>query len=293
MTENIVGILGAGAVGHLLAYFFHEIPGLSIQMQGRKGLLAASKPIEFQNNQRVVPLNQSSPLASLWFCCLKAHSLTDGLRGFLGDLPPGAQIIVLSNGSIEPLLQSLRREFPLVVLRKGLVSRGVKVKDDGSYSIGPKGQVIWGEDREPPAFEQQLVQILAPHGFQWNAQCCRLRREKWYFNTCLNTLCGARRLARNGLAVEQGRDELEALSHEVFALAHELWPDWQPVARELWQNLLRLIASTADNENSMAADVRLGRTNEATVLSGLVHQAHNPEAYPVLLAFDAILQQPG
>jgi ketopantoate reductase len=173
-----------------------------------------------------------------------------------------------------------------VILRKGLVTRGVKNAPEGGYSIGPQGQVIWGDDRTPTAIEQRIIQSLAPQGFQYNVQCCRLRREKWYYNTCLNTLCGVRRLARNGLAAEDYREELEALHYEVIALAQELWPDWQPVPRELWQNLLRLIANTAENENSMATDVRLGRQTEASVLSGMVYRSHQPEAFPLLLAFD-------
>ena len=74
------------------------------------------------------------------------------------------------------------------------------------------------------------------------------------------------------------------------ALAGELWPEWKPAAPELWQNLLRLIAATADNENSMAADVRLGRRNEAAVLSGLVNKARDPQRYPLLLAYDQKLR---
>lgn len=290
MDETSVGILGPGAVGHMLAFFLNQMEGLRVVMRGRHGPLPAAQPVLFQEVPHTLRLSSEETQPRLWFACLKAHSLTQGLRPLLQEAAPGAQIIVLSNGYIEPLLLPLRREFPSMILRKGLVTRGIKSGPDGSYVIGPKGQVIWGDERKPSRLEEKILQELGGHGFQWNIQCCRLRREKWYYNTCLNTLCGVRRYARNGLAMEEGRDELEALSHEVLGLARELWPDWQPAQRELWQNLLRLIANTADNENSMAADVRLGRPTEAAVLSGMVHQARQPQAYPLLLAFDGILQ---
>lgn len=286
MDETCIGILGPGAVGHMLAFFFNQLDGVRVQMRGRHGLVSAAQSVLFQSASYRVRLSSEGSPPRLWFACLKAHALNEGLRPLMQESPPGTQVIILSNGYIEPILIPLRREFPNIILRKGLVTRGIRTGPAGSYVIGAKGQVIWGDERTPSPLEEKIIQELNPHGFQWNAQCCRLRREKWYYNTCLNTLCGVHRYARNGLAAEEGREELEALSHEVLGLARELWPDWQPSQRDLWQNLLRLIASTADNENSMAADVRLGRPTEAAVLSGMVHQSHQPEAYPLLLAFD-------
>jgi ketopantoate reductase len=292
MDEMGVGILGPGAVGHMLAFFLNHMQDLKVQMRGRSGLLSSGQAVVFQNGPETLRLSTEGPVPRLWFACLKAHALVDGLRALMQDLSAGSQIIILSNGYIEPLLLPLRRESPNIFLRKGLVTRGIK-RDGAAYRIGPKGQVIWGEERNPSPLEEHIIRELGGHGFQWNTQACRLRREKWYFNTCLNTLCGVHRYARNGLAAEEGRDELEALSHEVLALARELWPDWQPAHRDLWQNLLRLIANTTDNENSMAADVRLGRPTEAPVLSGMVHQSHDPTAYPILLAFDQKLKSHG
>jgi len=290
MSEHSIGILGPGAVGHMLAFFLNHMEGVRVQMRGRQGPQLTAQPLVFQKIVHQLQLTTEGPLPAFWFACLKAHALSEGLRTLMQEAKAGTQIIVLSNGYIEPILLPLRRDYPAVTLRKGLVTRGVKSLAEGGYEIGPKGQVIWGDERQPTSLEEKILEQLALHGFQWNTQCCRLRREKWYYNTCLNTLCGVRRYARNGLAVADGRDELEALSHEVLTLARELWPDWQPVPRDLWQNLLRLIANTADNENSMAADVRLGRPTEASVLSGMVHQSHEPKAYPLLLAFDARLQ---
>ncbi|HYX38768.1 MAG TPA: ketopantoate reductase C-terminal domain-containing protein [Oligoflexus sp.] len=290
MNDHSLGILGSGAVGHMLAFCFNQMNGIDVHMRGRHGLVPVAQPVVLNQVQHTPTLTTQGPAPRIWFACLKAHALSEGLRGLMQDVTAGTQIIVLSNGYIEPILMPLRRDFPNVILRKGLVTRGVKALPEGGYVIGPKGQVIWGDERTPSPLEEKIIQQLSVHGFQWNNQCCRLRREKWYYNTCLNTLCGVRRYARNGLAAEEGREELEALSYETLALARELWPDWQPSPRDLWQNLLRLIASTADNENSMAADVRLGRPTEASVLSSLVHQAHQPDAYPLLLAFDQKLR---
>ncbi|WP_141734806.1 ketopantoate reductase family protein [Oligoflexus tunisiensis] len=290
MRNETIGILGPGAVGHMLAFFFNQMEGIDVQLRGRHGLLPTAQPVHFQETVHTPRLSCSDVQPRLWFACLKAHALDAGLRTLLQDAAAGTQVIILSNGYIEPLLTPIRRDFHQTILRKGLVSRGIKSAEDGGYVIGPRGQVIWGDERTPEPLEERIVSELGRHGFQWNVNCCRLRREKWYFNTCLNTLCGVRRYARNGMAAEEGREELEALSYEVLALARELWPDWQPSQRDLWQNLLRLIANTADNENSMAADVRLGRPTEAGVLSGMVHEAHEPEAYPLLLTLNRKLQ---
>ncbi len=290
MTQNVIGILGPGAVGHLLAYFFHRLPHTVIQMRGRQGRLTSAQPISEGDEITNIPLDQDSQLATLWFCCLKTYHLVDGLRGLLQDLKAGSEVVILSNGYVEPLLYDLRCEYPQIILRKGLVTRGVRLAAEGGYIVGAQGQVIWGDRRPPSAIEQSLLNGLGAQGFVWSEETCRLRREKWFYNTCLNTMCGVYRLQRNSLALSDHRDELEALASEVLALAQELWLDWQPVQKDLWKNLLGLIARTADNENSMAADVRLGRQTEASALSGMVYSAKDPQRYGLLLAFDQKLR---
>lgn len=286
MSRAELGILGAGAVGHMLAFFLREKASIPLELWGRYGPLRQAHSVSWQGKTHSISLSWQGESPSLWFCALKAHALQTGLRQLLPKLKPGSQVIIVSNGYIETLLLPLRREFPDILLRKGLVSRGVKRSPAGDYVIGAEGQVLWGDELAKSSKEELILRELQNFGFSWDPDTCLLRREKWFCNTTLNTLCGVYHLASNGDALRFHGSELENLAREVYALMGEIWPGSQVKWEELWQKLLQLIASSSDNENSMAADVRFGRRTEADVLSGLVRVARDPARYPLLDNFN-------
>jgi ketopantoate reductase len=280
---GIVAIVGPGAVGQMLAFYLQRIPYLGIQLIGRKGLVRLDTTVRCREQDQRLRLDVIPGTPHLLFLCVKSYDLNAALETHLPVLPASCPIVCLGNGYLEPLLAPWRERFPGRIWRKGIVTRGVRWDDQQRLTVSALGEVVWGADSSPTFLEQRITHHLAADGLRWSAASCELRREKWFFNTVLNTIAGAYRLPSNGDAVRLFAHDLERLAQEVFALSREIWPDWRPSWTVLWTKLEQLIKTTASNENSMARDVRIGRKTEADVLSGLVLRTKNPQAYPLLL----------
>lgn len=288
MKEGSVAIVGAGAVGQMLAFFLRAAGVPQIVCYGRKGPVALAGRVLFQDQTTPLVSDSPGPEPQLWLFATKAYDLVPALEQWLPRISVTTALTILSNGFIEPALAGIRQRFPQHELRKGVVSRGARILPDGTLALSPKGEVRWGSRNAPQPFETSLMQALASQGFHWDPEVCGARREKWFCNTVLNTLCAAYRLKRNAEAEEQ--KEFSALCHEVYELGCEFWPEWKGQEAALKQRLVALIATTADNENSMAVDIRLGRKTESAFLSGHVLCCQGAaERFPHLNALHAQL----
>lgn len=275
-------MIGAGALGKALAYGLQQAALGGVGLYKRSGPLTDSYPVLDQAVLHEVKLDPVEPSAAVqYFFAVKTYDLVAALKEWLPRIPSSARIVLLCNGYIEGLLTNVRSEFPKHVLHKGVVTRGAKFLPNGTLELSEEGQICWGDQGEPSAFENELFERRSE--FRWEFDACRRRRDKWYCNTVLNTLSGAHRLACNGAALEH--PDYQRLADEVFQLGLMLWPDWAAESERSRLKLLldRLIHSTRNNENSMAVDVRLNRPVEIEVLSGIAKTvAAYEQSFPLL-----------
>lgn len=281
MNRNAV-VIGAGALGKALAYGLHQAALGRVGLYGRSGPVTRSFSIRDRQiiHEVLLPSDQNFE-ASQYFFATKAYALPAALRDWLPRIAPASRIVILCNGYIEPLLVGIRSDFPRHVLNKGVVTRGAKFLPTGVLELSEQGHISWGEAGPINDFEQSLF-ALRPE-FRWDAEACRSRRDKWYCNTVLNTLCGAYRLPSNGAALKH--PDYPALADEVYTLGCKLWPEWTTDGERTRLKTLmgNLIRATEANENSMAADVRLQRPTEIAVLSGIAKTLPGHEqAFPLL-----------
>lgn len=281
MQEGSVAIVGAGAVGQMLAFFMRSVGVSNVVCYGRHGPVALSGRVLFHDQSTTLGSDLTAPSHQLWLFATKAYDLVPALEQWLPKVEGTTPLSILSNGFIEPELSGIRSRFPQHELRKGVVSRGARMLADGTLALSPKGEIRWGGANGVKGFERSLMQALASKGFVWDPEVCKARKEKWFCNTVLNTLCGVYRLKRNADAEEQ--KEYAKLCHEVYELGLEFWPEWKGQEELLHKKLAALVATTADNENSMAVDMRLGRKTEAAFLSGHVLRFQDRERrFPLL-----------
>ncbi len=281
MNKGSVAIVGVGAVGKMLAYFLRTTGVPSVICYGRRGVEVLSGRVSFRDQSEVFRTDRSGERPDLWLIATKAYDTVSALEQWLPVIASGTPVVLLCNGFIEPALVGIRKQFPHHQLRKGVVSRGARTLIDGTLALSSEGEIVWGSTGPATPFEGNMFKALASKGFVWDPNVCRIRKEKWFCNTVLNTLCGAYGLSRNSDVKEQM--EFDGLCHEVYELGLKYWPEWQGQSGELKQKLLTLIAKTADNENSMAVDVRLRRRTEADFLSGHILRFENPSArFPLL-----------
>ncbi len=288
-----VAIIGNGAIGQMLAFSLASA-GHNPLLYGRGGPIALTQTVLVNGQRHNLSLAGSSSHETprLWLFATKAYDLVPALLQWRKAIPPASTLVLLCNGYVEPELSRERRGSEGFELMKGIVTRGARFNDDGSLVLSAKGEVRWGAKRPQKPAESLFFQDLASERFIWDEDVCARRKEKWYFNTVLNTLCGVYELARNHDVVTLHAEEYKSLCHEVFMLGCEFWPEWRGREKPLKEGLDSLIEATADNENSMARDRRLGRRTEADYLSGHVRSVPAFAArFPLLAALDAQLAE--
>jgi ketopantoate reductase len=276
-------IIGSGALGRALAYSLDQVHDCHVQLYARSGPVHDPYDVIDKGQTitvRLRPLPRAK--AHIYFFTLKAYDLLPALRHWLPNIDRSARIVLLCNGYLEPLLTSVRKAFPLHDLTKGVVTRGAKFVRTGALALTDKGRISWGDDQGLRDFEGPIFD--ARPDLSWEKDVCERRKDKWFCNTVLNTLCGAYRLPRNDSVLTHL--QLDAMLDEVYALNAELWPERSSAASKerLYALAKELILAAGENENSMAVDVRLGRRTEVDVLSGVARTVENYELkFPLLM----------
>ena len=183
------------------------------------------------------------------------------------------------------------------MLRWGTCTLGVSADERGGYRQTSKtGLFMWGPPDvtsivDPPftQLERNLTDLGDHHkspggriSMQWVPTMRWAVRNKWLFNTVINTLCARDRLQTNGELLPR-LPEMQAYFAEAWALGMELFQEKWPFSEsDVWSGLCKLVDATAANENSMARDVRLGRKTEIDFLAGLARKYGN--RFPLLVA---------
>jgi ketopantoate reductase len=139
----------------------------------------------------------------------------------------------------------------------------------------------WGAFIPKSAVATPLEEQLTKNPFfGFEAEITPLAWRKWLYNTVLNTLTAAYHLACNR-DVLQHESEMKSVFAEAVRLGEELFGPWKDSTESLYAGLLALIHATANNENSMARDSRLGLPTESRYLAGMAEFAKG--SYPRLM----------
>jgi len=263
MATQTVLIVGTGSVGRFL-------DGEVRRIGWKTRLLGRGDPVT----------DIAEPV--LVFFTVKAFDLEAAFRDVLAHLPSDSTVVVLPNGLLATEIKNAEVAFPKLVFVRGIVTFGVTEKAGSYERVGQAGRCFLGTygGLGFPSMLQDLVRAGEREEstvFEVVTDISIRERDKWILNTVVNTITAARRLPRNGDLVLHG-----ALTTTVFGeacrIASRLMPDLPLDIEKIHDRLTHLIIDTADNENSMARDVRLGRKTEAAFFSGKA----NPETEPVL-----------
>ncbi|SMF36188.1 ketopantoate reductase family protein [Pseudobacteriovorax antillogorgiicola] len=259
--------------------FYCQQVGLQPTLIGRQGSIAYDFKVYDgkQGTHRIVGGPASLDEFDFCFIAVKSYQVKAALEShqFVRSTP----CRIICNGLLDPKLNPYP-EFREGLWQLGTTNIGVKGSQRGSWVIQNQGGLLaWG-GAEARDIDRLMAARLAPFGFQCRTDCDRLRREKWLFNTVMNSLCGKYRLSSNG-ELKNISTEVDLVYEEAFRLGQDLFGPWDRPRLDLRQDLFELIDSTSENENSMARDIRLGRKTETSDLAGLV-DGQNPSDFPKL-----------
>lgn len=299
MASGQHAIIGNGAVAAAVGWLL-QAGGLGFYHIGRGGPGTWRYQFEAGGSRASVVSTPPPSLTgtSLVFVCVKAYDLEAALA-HLALFQHQVTVIPFVNGATTDLMRAAGQKFTQHLLRTGIATLGVSRGEKDVFSLRSRGGLLQfgpfaGTEPQSPD-ESQLVGLKPPVAdgprFQWAEDIAGLQKRKWLFNTVINSLTAARQLARNGDLLSD-LPTLTAVFTEAFSLAESVFGPWSESKQDLYEKMLRLISDTQDNENSMAADVRLARQTESDFLAGL--SARDPSLYPMLWDLHArISRRPG
>ena len=263
-------MVGAGAMAAFVGSRLAR-SGCATWWLGRHGLQSIVLVIEdgviSHEIRRPAPTQVDLSNVRLAIIAVKAYDLANAWESAKVILSPQIPIWIIGNGAVweESYLLDTKR-----CVRLGISSVGVSNIGDCHFTVhGTAGRILIGPlagDRELSEAETFVFENSA--GFSWSSDLMPFAREKWFFNAVINTLAAHHRLARNG-DLTQHVDEVNSLAQEVWNCGQARWGSWNSEFPVMLQKLWQLIQDTADNENSMARDRRLGRRLEAPWLHGV------------------------
>jgi 2-dehydropantoate 2-reductase len=265
-------IVGPGAMGSVLGAFLQK--SFDVFFVDHSGAINHAPEIEIDNRTKKYNFPQATPddlsRCTVALFAVKAFALEQAFENHLPKLPVGACAISLSNGFVEPVIKLMSEKYSNLKIRLGYCNFGVST-DSGKYLFRSKGsgRLFWGPNKEGQLTKSE--ELLNQNSYcEWCDDIITSARSKWVYNTVLNGLTAAHRMASNGEALKQ-KPALQGLFNEAWDLAIDLFNGIDHDKGEVWLGLLSLIQDTAENENSMARDVRLGLQTESDYLAGLAN----------------------
>ncbi len=279
MTKVLV--IGNGAIGACLAVELEQL-GLTPRFIGRAGPVRFQATFDGPRAQRLdfpAPTAHDVETAALAMLAVRAFDLEAALA-FTSRLGAGIPVVPLSNGATWDIVRRAAKVRPDLRWRLGFCTVGVSVVGETHYALRSRtGEVSFGPldaGDQPLAIEHRLVESKGL--FRWHPGIAQLARRKWLYNTVINSLTAARRMPKNGELLGD-LSTLSSVFAEAMRLAQDLWGPLPQGRDELFRGLCDLIEKTAENENSMARDVRLRRRTESDFLAGL---ARDEKTFPLL-----------
>jgi ketopantoate reductase len=284
-------LVGPGALGIGLAHCLVSL-GYSVRFLGHQGPISVDKELRLPGGETFRLQTPCAPLAELKasrlvLFAVKAFALEQALHDHKDRFDPHTPLVPVGNGLVEPVLACQTFGHPW---RLGVSTMAVTQLSSGVFSLRHFGKTSWGgypTATLPTLFEQEVFE-KGKEFFNWLTDPLPVCRRKWLFNTALNSLCGVHGLSSNGEAFHY-LEELKAIFHEAYVLGQQLWGTWPFEETTLFEQLLRLVEQTRDNENSMARDLRLGQPSENDYLAGV---ARDLPGFPRLRAIHQRLKHP-
>lgn len=284
MAGELTAIVGTGSLAAAAGWALNQI-GQPFYFINRLGPTAWNYSFDDGSSTRDIARKVPavwSTNTGLMLVCVKAYDLPAAFS-HAALFQQQLAVVPLANGAIGDLIMTNSKKFPAHLFRTGFATVGCTRSGLNEFSSrSTSGRFHFGPASAGSVKTSIEDRITRPGSmFVWSDAIVLYQRRKWLFNTVINSITAARRLASNGQVLED-LSYLSAVFAEAFSLSVELYGAWPVTRQELYESMIKLIKDTEHNENSMAGDIRLGRKTESDYLAGLALKA--PDKYPLLVS---------
>ncbi|HEY9029960.1 MAG TPA: peptide-methionine (R)-S-oxide reductase MsrB [Kangiella sp.] len=271
----MISILGAGAIGQLLA---HKLTDASVECQ----LIVSdsdkydSPDWQFRDINQKVSTKQlqssghgsnqqdSSPL-DLVFVCVKAPQLQSALDSIRHRLHEKSQLALFQNGMGHDQIASRYVTEQNIFFASN--THGAYRESNQSLVYAGTGKIVLGalEQQAIPDWFNQLTQADTALAFEWIDNIQPVLWRKLLINAVINPLTAIHRCKNGDLLKKEHKTQLLALINESRQFAQSMGFDF---ADDLKTIILDVIEQTADNYSSMYQDVMAGQITEIDAING-------------------------
>lgn len=278
----MISILGAGAIGQLLA---HKLTDASVECQ-----LIVSDSAKYNSpdwlfrdlEQQVTakPLlssvsEQSSPI-DLVFVCVKAPQLESALESIRHRLHEESQLVLFQNGmGHEQIAQAYVDKHNIFFASN---THGAYRESNQSLVYAGAGKIIVGaaEQQSTPDWFNQIAQADTGLAIEWSPNIQPILWRKLLVNAVVNPLTAIHRCKNGDLLKEEYRTQLLALINENHQFAQRMGFEF---ADNLKTITLEVIEQTADNYSSMYQDVMASQMTEINSINGYLLDQFQSKAF--------------
>ena len=266
-------ILGAGAIGHLLAWKLHQA-GVETCLIYRAGQLAehpkriqpadglAEQPIDCQRTA----VDQLTPgQIKQLILTTKANQASQALTDIRPALADGALVILAHNGM--GVYEEVQAQFPELNLALAVTTEGANWQNEQTLNYAGVGSTRLGQPNQTAMPDWAAPLTRGDTHISWEADIERALWEKLVINCAINPLtaihqCKNGELGRN----PKLREQVKTLCKELEAVTRARGDN--ELANTIEDKVFAVIEATAENESSMMRDIKDGRASEVNYISG-------------------------
>ncbi|PXF63817.1 peptide-methionine (R)-S-oxide reductase MsrB [Kangiella spongicola] len=270
----MISILGAGAVGQLLA---HKLTEASIDCQlivraenNARSSLWCLHDQEQQIYHEIPPITASEcdELGQVWLC-VKSHQLETALESISHAISDTTKIVLFQNGMGHEQI-ALRFVNPVQIYFASN-THGAFTSETNTVHYAGRGSVTFGSfhTTEPSDFLSSNV-LEAVNG-QWHSDIKTVLWQKLFINAVINPLTAIYQCKNGALLDHDKKPAVLALINENQRLADILDLNFEQAIKDI---TLKVIQATAANNSSMLQDIQQGNITEINAINGyLLDQA--------------------
>lgn len=282
----MISILGAGAIGQLLAHKLTEA-SIDCQLIIKPDSELDSGSWRLNNNGSIsqqvfktIKADTVEQLDHLWVC-VKSPQLASALSSVSHAINDNTRVVLFQNGMGHE--QTASQFINPEQLFFASNTHGTFKQSPQEIQYGGQGQISFGQlsnssqpvSSRPGWLSEQLLEAL---NAQWEDDILSVLWKKLFVNAVVNPLSAIHQCKNGELLDDEKKPKVLALINENRRLAQAMKLDF---ADQLKDIVISVIQATAKNQNSMLLDVLNGATTEINAINGHLLNTAQKYAIPV------------
>ncbi|AOE49232.1 peptide-methionine (R)-S-oxide reductase MsrB [Kangiella sediminilitoris] len=264
----MISILGAGAIGQLLA---HKLTEASIECQliVKPGHDLDAKQWQLvQQGQptyheiKTITASDCDEIRHLWVC-VKSHQLQSALQSISHAIDDKTSVVLFQNGMGHDKLAQKYTDSKNIYFASN--THGAFKQSSQVVEHAGEGRIRFGslnKETQPDWLSENMLSAIQG---SWTEDIKSVLWQKLFINAIVNPLTAIHQCKNGDLLLPEMKPMVLALINENQQLAKALD---LPIADGLKSKVLDVIGSTANNQSSMLQDVKQGTTTEIDSING-------------------------